>query len=129
MRDGPSEIVGPVSWPRRDFQVWAYSVAHSQLLLRSVRTEAIETRIDVLFKGVSEFKMTTNVCGIEVLAGHGAASSSRRWRVRKPAPDDQSRFSIRADGRRGLYVIALAAFWVEDSEEFHEPSELWPHEV
>jgi hypothetical protein len=37
----------------RRFQMWAYSVSHSLLLLRSVKTAVHSSRIDLLFTGVS----------------------------------------------------------------------------
>lgn len=43
----------------RVFQVWAYSVGMSRLLLRSVRDGTHDTRVDVLFQGVTAMKLPT----------------------------------------------------------------------
>jgi hypothetical protein len=47
----------------RKFQVWKYTVGHSQLLLRSTKSPDCSTRIDVLFKGVSEFHLPASFVG------------------------------------------------------------------
>ena len=44
---------------QRPFQIWAYSVSHSQLLIRSNRSDDCLTRIDVLFKDVAAIKLPT----------------------------------------------------------------------
>jgi hypothetical protein len=50
----------------RSFQLWRAVVGHSQLLLRSTKTEANPTRIEILFKPVRAMKIRTVLEGIRV---------------------------------------------------------------
>jgi hypothetical protein len=47
----------------RPFQVWRAVVGHSQLLLRSTKSDAENTRVDVLFKPVRAMKLRTLLDG------------------------------------------------------------------
>jgi len=58
----PTQIINS----EREFQIWKYTVGHSQLLLRSTKAPNLPTRIDVLFKGVSEFHLPTALSGLSV---------------------------------------------------------------
>jgi hypothetical protein len=49
----------------RSFAVWAYTVSHSQLLLRT-RTAGGQPRIDVLFKPVEAMKIRTDFDGLVI---------------------------------------------------------------
>jgi hypothetical protein len=50
----------------RDFQVWAYTVGHGQLLLRSTKSEAVATRVDVVFKNVRHVDLPTSMTGLHI---------------------------------------------------------------
>lgn len=110
----------------RGFAVWAYTVSHSQLLLRA-RTAGghsdRQTRIDVLFKPVTAVKVRTEYrdgllirCATtderaQILADTGLAATNLRVFV-LPTSD-------------GLdHVVAMAVGWCEDEQEDHEPSSL-----
>ena len=50
---------------KRSFAVWAYTVSHSQLLLRT-RTADGRSRIDILFKPVEAMKVRTDYDGLTI---------------------------------------------------------------
>jgi hypothetical protein len=50
---GTKMTTNPVFASERLFETWRYSVSHRQLLLRSNKTNAANTRIEILFKNVS----------------------------------------------------------------------------
>jgi hypothetical protein len=50
----------------RVFQLWLYTVSHSTLLLRSVKSGAEATRIDLLFKSVRRISMSSTLNGVDL---------------------------------------------------------------
>jgi hypothetical protein len=64
----PTEIINS----ERMFQIWKYTVGHSQLLLRSTKSPTSPTRIDVLFKGVTQFHLPTSFAGLSLAEGTDA---------------------------------------------------------
>jgi hypothetical protein len=105
----------------RSFAVWAYTVSHSQLLLRT-RTADGQSRIDILFKPVEAMKVRTDYDGLvircatvteheQALAATGHAG--RAYRV------------LMLETAGGLdYVVAGAVGWKEDHGENRDPSSL-----
>lgn len=89
----------------RHFQLWRYTVSHSQLVLRATRDEAHPTRVEVLFKGVDSVDLPTSFDGLHVTR-HG------------------TRFVAEGSGWNGT-IAALAMFAVEDEREYYEPSSLF----
>lgn len=67
----------------RTFQVWAYSVSHAQLLLRSPSDAAHSKNIDIAFVGVDRMDLVTGCTGIEVeeVAATGARHRLRRFKL------------------------------------------------
>ncbi len=51
-----------VSYPDRRFQLWAYTVSHGSLLLRSTKTDDEPTRVDVLFRNVKAHSTFPRCC-------------------------------------------------------------------
>ena len=51
---------------KRFFQLWSYSVSHSELLFRSAKSIEYPTRIDVFFKGVKEIHLPTTSNGLSI---------------------------------------------------------------
>jgi hypothetical protein len=106
----------------RIFQLWSYTVSHSELLFRSTKSPEFTTRIDVFFKGVSEFHLPTTSHGLSI----AEASDSVIRKVcslRKSLPLDHGRklFMVRGTDFVG-YVAALLVACHEDEGEYHEPS-------
>jgi len=86
----------------RQFQMWRYDVSHSQLLLRSVKSESSPSRIDVLFKAVVAIDLPTTLHGLRLRReGDEYSASGDTW-----------------SGRVG----AGACFAAEDEGEYFDPS-------
>lgn len=109
----------------RRFSVWAYTVSHSQVLLRS-RTPIIngrrQSRIDVLFKPVMAMKTRMDYVGLVIRC----ATADERDHVLdetglagRPLPVFML---VTGDGLD--YVVAQAVGWQEDDEEDRDPSGL-----
>ncbi len=105
----------------RQFQIWKYTVGHRQLLLRSVKSADSPTRVDVLFKGVSQFQLPTVLKGLFVAEGAGdevgELFSLRRSEAEKK---DLKTFAVRGTDFKG-YVVALLVFTREDQGEYYDP--------
>jgi hypothetical protein len=86
----------------RFFQVWAYSVSHSQLLLRSVKADGLHSRIDVLFEAVDLMELPTSFTGLVIARDRGG-------------------FTLSGSGWAGR-VVAGACYWCEDEGEYYDPS-------
>lgn len=103
--------------------MWKYTVGHRQLLLRSVKSADHPTRIDVLFKGVSQFHLPA------VLNGLVIAEESDQNEVRDLFTLHESEatkkvlklFTARGTDFLG-YVTARIAFQHEDEGEYYDPS-------
>lgn len=101
----------------RVFRVWAYSVSHRQLLLRSPSEDGHRTRIDVLFKDVGEMHIQTV-----------ASSLSIQEATVDSQPKDSSqhlpkKFVLKADQWSG-FIIAGSMAVHEDNGSYDEPSAL-----
>lgn len=105
----------------RSFALWAYTVSHSQLLLRT-RTTGGQPRIDVLFKPVEAMKIRTDYDGLvircatpaehqEVLAESGEAKPGRRLLILETAGESD-------------HVVTGAFGWKQDDGGDHDPSAL-----
>ena len=86
----------------RHFQMWKYTVSHAMLLLRSVKDDDQQTRIDVLFLGVSHVQLPTSFDGLRIERVGDA-------------------FSLSGSGWQGT-VVALNMVHAEDVGEYFEPS-------
>jgi hypothetical protein len=53
-----------VRYADRGFQLWAFTISHGQLLLRSPRGHGGPTRVDVLFKPVRSMNLPTRMDGL-----------------------------------------------------------------
>jgi len=105
----------------RRFAVWAYTVSHSQLLLRAGAADG-QFRIDILFKPVEAMKVRTNYDGLtircattgehdRILAATGQTGAGLRVLVLETAGDID-------------YVVTGAVGWKEDHGQDRDPSAL-----
>ena len=109
----------------RTFQVWSYSVSHSQLLLRSNRTGELGTRAEVLFKGVGAIQLPTVIHGLEISElPIEQAPTSVKDLLKDEDELGRRLYAVRSDGFTG-YVVAIAVFHVEDDGEYFTPSSLY----
>jgi hypothetical protein len=82
-------------------QVWAYSVTHSQLLLRGLHNDG---RVDLLFKNVDAMTISTSYAGLTV------RRSSTGLHLDTEEHSD--------------HVVASAFGWCLDDEDLRSPSRL-----
>ena len=117
------DLLQPLEWDRR-FQLWCYSVGHSQLLLRANPVTEQDERIEVLFKSVDWISVPTVFSGLRVahigdgdsaaaLVKHGAAGAALSPRARM--------FRVHAGAVEGL-VVAAAVFSRSDRLDYAAPS-------
>ncbi len=110
----------------RQFAVWAYTVSHSQLLLRARTTGTDgprQTRIDVLFKPVEAVKTRMEYRDGLVIR---CATTDERDRILADAGLAGTNFRVfvlpTSDGID--HVVAMGVGWCEDEQEDREPSSL-----
>jgi hypothetical protein len=113
----------------RRFQVWKYTVGHSQLLLRSTKSPDHATRVDVLFKGVAEFRLPTSFDGLSIreIPKDDRQETANLHLLTSLSPDTRV-FVIQGNDFSG-YVAALAALHHEDEGEYYAPSFFARHNI
>jgi len=92
------------------------------LLLRSTKSVEFPTRIDVFFKGVSEFHLPTIFNGLSIIEASDA--DIRKLCTLRQSPSfgkDVKVFTVQGADFVG-YIAALIALYHEDEGEYHEPS-------
>ncbi len=102
----------------RTFQLWAYTVSHAQLLLRSTKTDRHPTRIEVLFKNVRYVALPTRMEGVTL---QHCEAAEVPFELSGLSPDGGPWFQVGSRGVTG-YVAAAVAFVSEDELEYHDPS-------
>jgi hypothetical protein len=105
----------------RSFAVWAYTVSHSQLLLRT-RTGGERSRIDVLFKPVEAMKVRTDYEGLTIRCATAGEQDHILAAIGPVGPAPRVLILETAD--RMDYVVAGAVGWKQDDREDHDPSAL-----
>ncbi|MFU8873577.1 hypothetical protein [Micromonospora sp. SL4-19] len=105
----------------REFSVWAYTVSHSQLLLRA-RVAGGQPRLDVLFKPVEAVKIRTDYEGLAIRC----ATFEERHRILSDLGQigSRSRVLMLVSGGGSDYVISSAVGWKEDHGDDRDPSSL-----
>jgi hypothetical protein len=107
--------------PARFFQLWSYSVSHSELLLRSTKSAEFPTRIDVFFKGVKEVHLPITSSGLSITEACDTEIQRLHPLRRSPLDKDVKVFMVQGEDFTG-YVAALIALYHEDEGEYNEPS-------
>ncbi|GII86785.1 hypothetical protein Ssi03_47750 [Sphaerisporangium siamense] len=109
----------------RYFSVWAYTVSHGQLLLRTstaTRGEGDQSRIDVLFKPVRVTKLQHAYHGLVIRC---ATQEEASWiHAENSGIDQRSRCLILESAGIRDYIVTLAVGWEEDMETARDPSRL-----
>ena len=106
----------------RRFQIWKYTVSHSELLVRSTKSTEFSTRIDVFFKGVTEFHLPTIFTGLSVVEVSDAVAQKLCILRQAPCLSGKVKiFKIQGNDFVG-YVVALIALSHEDEGEYDAPS-------
>jgi len=107
---------------QRSFAIWAYTVSHSQLLLRT-RTADGRSRIDVLFKPVAAMKIRANYRGLSIRS----ATADEYDQIMAQAgltPSRDHRVLLLESSGEPDYVITGAVGWREDDRADNDPSAL-----
>jgi hypothetical protein len=116
----------PIEFSRR-FQVWAYTVGHRQLLLRSTKAGKHGTRIDVLFKNVTRIDLPTQLESLRVNEAGAQVRAAVLQALRADGTptkvEDQQVFEVSGSGVTGIVVAGYVGF-VEDEGEYDDPSVL-----
>lgn len=107
----------------RQFQLWRAVVGHSQLLLRSTKTEEHPTRIDVLFKPVQGMKLRTLLDGLRIREADPHEANDIARETGEECGDEFKCFVIESRGFRG-FVVATVMTTAEDAGEYSDPSQL-----
>ena len=104
----------------RTFEIWAYNVSHSELLLRSNKSSDRDSRVDILFKNVKYISIKT------VLHGMCVEIVSRDDKSILPTYNglnSDNIYEVISTSIKG-YIVASSFFMHEDSLDFYEPSQL-----
>ena len=109
-----------LSFSRR-FQMWAYAVGHSQILLRSPKSADSPTRIDVLFKNVAFICLPTMCDGLAVSEATMEEETKLRSQLSLPRQVGRKLFVVSGADFTG-YVVAGAVASYEDEREYDAPS-------
>jgi hypothetical protein len=99
----------------RRFQMWLYSPSHSQLLLRSNKSETERTRIDLLFKGVDALNLNSLLDGVRVEKDESKDEASVAVKFGKTL------YRLSGVEFNG-FVVASSFSHMTDEGEYFEPS-------
>lgn len=106
----------------RRFQVWLYVVGHSQLLLRSNKSETESLRVEILFKSVYAMNLPTTMHGIQVrLANENEADRIRSETGCDSDIHKRARVFVLQGREYSGFVIAGVMFASEDQLDYWEP--------
>ncbi len=89
----------------RQFQVWAYNVSHSQLLIRSPKSQATPENLDVAFFGVTMMELPAGFGGLKVEEASSEEIAALSERVRDPSRLRRV-YALTSQGRRHLVAAA-----------------------
>lgn len=96
----------------------------ARLLLRSTKSEAYPTRIDILFTGVAEMHLPTMLPGLVI-----SLDASRPDSTGQPSGSERVRYGLatsREASRDGYFVVAVGITVDEDDKEYFEPGASYP---
>jgi len=105
--------------------MWSYTVGMGRILLRSVKTDSFDTRIDVVFQNVQALKLSTLLPGLEIAMADAADMQKMIVETGLLASENYAFFTVNGSNYSG-YVVAGAVASCQDVGEYFEPSELWP---
>ncbi|MBL8680640.1 MAG: hypothetical protein JNK05_15790 [Myxococcales bacterium] len=128
MRPDPDPAAHVELLRSRTFRLWIYTVSHQSLLLRSVRTKTIPTRVDVAFVCVDAVYLPTTLESLIVV--ERSADWFREVNPTAAAPSSTSRvFQLDSThnyfivaGNAGVYIDELGDF---DPSQASFPSTVW----
>jgi hypothetical protein len=108
-------------WDRK-FRIWAYSVSHSTLLLRSVDGNEAPSRIDVAFFGVRALHLQDEYEDLSIEKAEDVFVDGVLTPV-TAAGEPLVRYLVNGGPD---YVLATSVAWEEDSGDHRSPSRFGP---
>lgn len=114
----------PLRLSDRSFQLWAYTVSHAQLLLRSNKTDRHPRRLEILFRDVASIDLPTRMEGLEVAAATPEQAAPIRSRLGEARVGYRTVYVLRSGGHTG-YVVAGLLTAHEDDGSYYTPSSLF----
>jgi hypothetical protein len=108
----------------RPFQLWAYSVSHSQLLLRSPSDKEYRTRVDVLFKNVTAMLLRETYARLRVRTSHAGEETSAIRGLCGIDPGKHFTYYV-IEGEPLSFVVAGSVGSVEDQGSYSDASSLF----
>ena len=102
-----------MSFTSRAFQTWVFIVSHGSLLIRSPKSSACPTNLDLMFVGVKYMDLPVVLGGLEVVEPNDADVSLINERLDKLWRDDRI-FVIISNNRR--YHVVAAALQISENE-------------
>jgi hypothetical protein len=110
----------------RDFSVWAFTISHSQLLLRSPKTGTGARRIDIGFSGVIGFSGGVDYPGLAIRPANDAEIDALTGFVGlKAVRSAEAAYALVGAGGRPGFVLANSCEWAEDEGDFSDPSQVF----
>ncbi|KAB2352219.1 hypothetical protein [Actinomadura rudentiformis] len=109
----------------RAFTTWAYTISHSQLLLRTRTTTQAgsrQSRIDIVFKPVRAMKIRIEYDGLVIRCA--TLAEAEKIRADNTGIHEGAHCLLLETGGDLDYVIAHAVGWEEDMETDRDPSRL-----
>jgi hypothetical protein len=110
-------------FPDRIFQVWLYTVGMGRLLLRSTKSPASPTRVDILFQDVRAMKLPTQLDGL-VLRSPTAAEVHVIENDTGQLSSAETKIFILQGASYSGYVLAGVMVTHEDEGEYNDASSL-----
>ena len=104
-----------------DFQLWAYTVGHGRLLLRSTKSTDRQTQIDILFKDVAAVHLPATLRNPTISAEQATRGKLEELGFAEAPSDGRTLYTIEADAVSG-YVLARNMVSDETDREYYEPS-------
>jgi hypothetical protein len=110
----------------RDFSVWAFTVSHSQLLLRSPKAGTAGTRVDIGFSGVIGFIGGVDYPGLAIRPSNDSEIDALTGFVGlKAVRSAEAAYALVGVGGHSGFVLANSCEWAEDEGDFSEPSQVF----
>ena len=108
------------SFSKRHFQLWEYKVSHGSLLIRSPKTQELETNVDLICVGVEYFEMPRHLREFAMKAASVQEIARLSDILNKQLKSSSVRIIV-SEGRRFPIVAAGFKISENDSDIFQSP--------
>ena len=117
----------PILSFKGQFQVWTFDVSHGRLLIRRMKEEPDQSRVDVVFENVRIMQIHTTFDSLTIYefdSGDITNETAFRETIRVVAEPGLRWFQIISNNFKG-YVCASALSSHEDGADFGDPSGIY----